>query len=100
MIVVSGGAPLQPGTVEWAVKLVEEVQTATRAEAGCISYTFYFGVTDPNALHVFEEWESEEALNSHLQQEYTQSFLASLGELVAGPPDVKRYDVNGVSKLI
>ena len=100
MIVVAGTAPLQAGAGEWAEKLIEEVVRETRKEAGCLSYTFYVTVGDPNTIHVFEEWESEEALNAHLQQEHTQRFLASIGELLAGAPDIKRYDVTAVSKLI
>ena len=100
MIVVAGTAPLQPGKGAQAEKLIEEVVRLTRAETGCHSYTFYTTVGDPNTIHVFEEWESDAALDAHMQQPHTQAFLAGLGELLSCPPDVKRYEVTAVTKLI
>ena len=62
MIVVSGGAPLQPGTAEWAAKLVEEVQAATRAEPGCMHYAFSFS---GNVAHCREGYVDAAALLAH-----------------------------------
>jgi quinol monooxygenase YgiN len=100
MIVVAGTAKLQSGARERADALIATVVTATRQEAGCASYTFYTEVGDPNTIHVFEEWESEKALVDHLAQPHTQAFLGAIGELLAAPPDIRRYDVTAVSKLI
>jgi quinol monooxygenase YgiN len=99
MVVVAGTAQLQPGTFGQAQTLIEEVVRLTRSEPGCISYTFYSTVGDPDTIHVFEEWESGEALNAHLQQKHTQDFLAAIGAHLAGPPDIKRYEVSSISSL-
>jgi quinol monooxygenase YgiN len=99
MVVVAGTASLRPGEGESAEKLIEEVVRLTRPEAGCLSYTFYYAIGDPNTIRVFEEWESEEALNAHLGQDHTQRFLASIGELVSSAPDVKRYFVDRIAPL-
>ena len=100
MVVVAGTARLQPGTGARAQQVIEEVVAKTRQEPGCYSYTFYIEVGDPNTLHVFEEWESNEALDAHIQREHTQRFLAALGELVAAPPDVNKYEISAVSRLL
>lgn len=99
MVVVAGTAKLKPEASEQARNLVDEVVRLTRPEPGCHSYTFYISLEDSNTIHVFEEWESDEALNSHLQQEHTQHFLESLAGLVSEPPDVKRYYVDRVTPL-
>lgn len=39
-------------------------------EDGCISYTYYFAVYDPNIILLVEEWESKEKQQYHLTQKH------------------------------
>lgn len=99
MIVVSGGVKLQAGRREQAAEVVRRVVEPTRDEHGCISYTFFTGIEDPDYLHVFEEWESEAALDAHLRTPHVVAFFAALPEVVAEAPVVKRYVVSEVKPL-
>jgi len=99
MIVVAGTIPIRPEAREEAVRAAVAVVAATKGEEGCIAYDFYADLADPCRFHVFEEWASPEALAAHLQQPHTQAFLASLGRLAAGPPNVKRYVVERTEPL-
>src|SRR5437588_34095 len=94
MIVVAGGVPILPDRKDAALAACLEVEAPTRLEDGCISYTYYFGISDPNYLHIFEEWESEDALNAHLQTAHTQKFLGGIGDFAAGMPVVNKYIVS------
>ena len=38
----------------------------SRAEAGCLEYTFAADPIDPSRVVLFERWESQEALDAHL----------------------------------
>jgi quinol monooxygenase YgiN len=100
MITVAGRIPIQPEMRELAVRATRMVTQATQMEAGCLQYHFYADLNDPNMFHVFEEWESLEALTVHLQQPHTVEFLSTIGGMAAGPPQVKRYTVSESVNLL
>jgi quinol monooxygenase YgiN len=39
---------------------------SSRAESGCLDYTFSADPLEPTRVLLFERWESQEALNAHL----------------------------------
>lgn len=100
MIVVSGFVDIQAQKREEAVEIVAAVVNATKLEAGCIRYDFYCDLADPCRFHVFEEWETDEALESHFQTKHMEIFLAHLNTLVSSEPAVYRYEVTGISQLL
>jgi quinol monooxygenase YgiN len=99
MIIVSGEIKITPTAREATLAAAREMALATQAEDGCISYMFYASVADENIIRVFEEWQSDEALQRHFETPHMAKFMAKLPELVAGPADVKRYEVNNVTSL-
>jgi quinol monooxygenase YgiN len=100
MILVSGRVPILPERRAEAVEAVHAVVSATQNEAGCIAYDFYADLADPNVFHVFEEWETMDALNAHLKQPHTVAFLQALPQYIAGPPVVKSYEVASAQSLL
>ncbi len=98
MIIVHGTIPLKPDCREEALRLARGMAEATRAELGCISYEFYVGLSDPNTLMLFQEWENMEALMAHFQTEHMEDFLQALPELVNGEIVTKRYAVQSVDE--
>ena len=98
MIIVHGNIPLKPESREEALKLAGVMATATQNEEGCISYDFYVGLSDPNTLLVFQEWESMDALMGHFQTEHMKSFLDELPDLVSGEIITRRYAVQTVEE--
>lgn len=68
--------------------------SATKSEKGCISYDFYLGLSDPDTLMVFQEWESMEALMEHLQTSHMEDFLRELPDVVSGEITTKRFAVH------
>jgi len=43
------------------------IAEATRVRAGCRRFEVYQATDDPNALMLVEEWESQEAMNTHIR---------------------------------
>ena len=66
---------------------------ATQAEPGCLSYDFYVGVSDPNTLLLFQEWESVEALQGHFDTDHMEEFLKVLPDVLDGEVATRRYEV-------
>ncbi|MFN8644243.1 MAG: putative quinol monooxygenase [Candidatus Binatia bacterium] len=73
---------------------------ASQAEAGCRAYAFYSDLEDPNLFIIFEEWESEAALQAHFKTPHMAEFNALIPQLVAGPLSINRYEVAAVVKMM
>ena len=93
MIIVHGTFPVKPEVREDALELMRQMATASREEAGCISYEFYVGVSDPNTLLLFQEWESVDALQGHFDTEHMEEFLSVLPNVLDGEVATRRYEV-------
>lgn len=96
MIIVHGTIPIRPECRDQALKLARGMTEATLAEPGCLSYDFYVGLSDPNTLMLFQEWESMEALMRHFQTPHMEEFLRALPEVVSGEITTRRYAVQSV----
>jgi quinol monooxygenase YgiN len=99
MIVIAGTIPVKPEAREEARKLAAMMEEATRKESGCLTYTFYADRNDPNTFFIFEEWESDEALAKHFQTEHMKQFLQQAPNMLAGPPNAKKYTVTSAAPL-
>lgn len=96
MIIVHGTIPIRPDCREQALRLARGMSEASRGEPGCLSYDFYIGLSDPNTLMVFQEWESMEALMRHLQTSHMEEFVRALPTVVSGEVTTRRYAVQSV----
>ncbi len=72
---MQGSIPIKSGQFDRALAMAHDLIAATRGKAGCITYEFYRGLSDPDTLVVFQEWESMEALVDHLSSPHLESFL-------------------------
>ena len=75
MIIVHGTFPVKSEVRDDALELMRQMAVASRAEDGCISYEFYIGLSDPNTLLLFQEWESVDALQGHFETDHMEDFL-------------------------
>ena len=98
MIIVHGTIPVRPECREEALSLARRMTEATQAEPGCISYDFYVGLSDPNTLMLFQEWENMDALMGHFQTDHMEEFLRELPKVVSGEITTRRYAVQSVDE--
>lgn len=75
--------------------LMKPCIAATRKEKGCIAYDLNRDPKDATKYHVYERWQSVAALEHHMQTEHIKTLLSKIGDVVAGPPEVKFYVVAG-----
>ncbi len=99
MIIVHGTFPVKPELREDALELMHKMAVASRAEQGCISYEFYIGLSDPNKLLLFQEWESVDALQGHFDTEHMEDFLKVLPEVLDGEVTTRRYEVRSPDEI-
>jgi quinol monooxygenase YgiN len=78
MIVISGTLTYVPESEDLVRAACIAVAEETRREEGCISYEFFADLTGPGRVHVFEEWESDEALAAHGASAHIAAFRDAL----------------------
>jgi quinol monooxygenase YgiN len=93
MIIVHGTFPVRAEVREDALELMRLMADASRSEQGCISYEFYIGLSDPNTLLLFQEWESVDALQGHFETAHMEEFLKHLPDVLDGEVATRRYEV-------
>jgi len=100
MIIVHGTFPIRAEVRDDALELMREMAHASREEDGCISYEFYVGLSDPNTLLLFQEWESVDALQGHFETDHMEDFLRVLPDVLDGEVATRRYEVKVSNDLI
>ena len=63
----------------------------TRHEPGCLRYELWQDLAEPTRFAMVEEWESEEALATHLAQPSLQEAVAALRPMAAEPIAMQRF---------
>lgn len=99
MIVLHASFPIQPDHRDDALELIEELVEKSQAEEGMIEYRATTDVTDSNVVRFFEQYEDEAALEAHQQTAHFQEFEETLPDLLAGEPEVIRFDVETATNL-
>jgi quinol monooxygenase YgiN len=79
MIIVKGEVRFGAGEIARLTPAFEENIRATRGEPGCAAYDYGVDLTDPNLLHVAEEWSGEDAVDAHMQSPHMGALMAELG---------------------
>ena len=89
MIQINGTIKLAPGTVANSPEVVEAIVAmvnASRAEDGCLDYTFAQDLADPDTLIIYERWRDEAALAEHFQSPH----MAEFQQVMAANPPLER----------
>lgn len=93
MIIVAGTLRIRPDQRRRAQRLARDMMRDSRAEAGCLEYTFSADLDDPELYWLYEAWESEEALAAHYQTAHMLAFREQLPELLTDDPDIQHFRV-------
>jgi len=98
MIIVAGEFVIAPEDAETARNAAIEVARETRKEPGCIAYRFYADLEEDGRHHVFEMWETLDALQKHFETPHLKAFRAKIAGLKVISREVKRYEAGtGIS---
>ncbi|MFZ5930463.1 MAG: putative quinol monooxygenase [Pseudomonadota bacterium] len=91
MLVISGEFRVATESRAIAVAAAIKVAQATRKEAGCLSYSFYSDLEDPNVFRIFEEWETEAALVAHFKTPHIAQFRTDMAHVTVLSRRIRRY---------
>jgi quinol monooxygenase YgiN len=88
------------GTIRLAADLLDAARPAmasmveaSRAEAGCLEYSYAEDVLDPGLIHVKERWTNRTALGGHFKSVHIANWRASWPSLGIGERNLHLYEV-------
>jgi quinol monooxygenase YgiN len=68
---------------------LKKLMSATLAEEGCLSYEVYECTDEKGQYTVIDQWESQDALNTHQKTPHYKYFMHIAPALLAGPIELK-----------
>jgi quinol monooxygenase YgiN len=98
MLIVGGDFQLDPEQREAFLASRVPAMEQSRAEPGCLEYTFAGDPVDPGRVILFERWESQEALDAHLKAMRSRP-QPSTPAPAPRSASVKLYDVSAERSL-
>jgi quinol monooxygenase YgiN len=99
MIVVVGRVQTDADRRAALIGVGQAVASASREEAGCISYRLYEDIERTNEFVFVEEWESRDALQQHFATEHVGEFMRAIPATIVAPPDVKFHTIASTMDL-
>jgi quinol monooxygenase YgiN len=93
VIVIAGRVAVHPDNVEAALPVAQTMMAETLKEPGCAAYKFSADLDAAGVFHIFEEWDSQEALDGHFASPHMAAFRSALGKFDVQELSVSRYDV-------
>lgn len=99
MLVIAGHIRLDPNKREGAVAAAKVMMEATRKEEGCAAYVFSADFEDDGVFRIFEQWESQEALDAHFKAPHMAAFQKAIPSFGIQEMSLQRYEVSSVGPL-
>lgn len=65
----------------------------TRLEDGCIDYEFHLDPQNPGRFMFYENWESREQWDAHMETDHIKGFIEIAGDLIANDVDLTHWDL-------
>lgn len=96
MIVVNGILKTSQEAISALQGAVATMETASRAEEGCLDYTFSIEMSDSTVIRITEKWENLESLQAHFNTPHMAEFQAAMGAYPPESMEAKFYEVEEI----
>ena len=92
-VLVAGTVRLPPGNLVRFRPHMDAMLAASRAEDGCVTYSYAVDVQDPGLIRVFEAWRDEAALQAHFETPHMAAWRAAWPEFGVSDRRLVAYEV-------
>jgi quinol monooxygenase YgiN len=99
MIVLHAVFPIDPDSLDEALNHARTLVEESNREEGMIDYRAATDVEDEATIRFFEQYEDDEAFEAHTQTDHFRAFEEALPDLLAGEPEVLRFEVESAVRL-
>jgi quinol monooxygenase YgiN len=93
MLIVAGTVHVDPAKTDAVMADAVVMMKATHAEEGNLAYVFSLDPIEPGLVHIFEKWETEEALAAHGAAPHMGEFRSKMGGWGVTGADLKKYEI-------
>jgi quinol monooxygenase YgiN len=91
MILITGGARIDPAHRAAALALAVEHSSRSRGEAGCLAHNCHVDAEDPDRIVFIERWADLAAVQAHFAVPESRRFVAELRALAIGEPEISLF---------
>lgn len=92
-IIMTVSFQLQADKRDEAIAAALAMQAETKLEPGCSEYRFWTAADDPDALGLFERWDTQEALDKHIATAHMAAFGHAMATVLDQQATLTRYEV-------
>ena len=100
MLIVLAEARLGEGALDAGREAMATMVAASRAEEGCLGYTYGTDVLDPHKLIIVEKWVDDAALAYHFQTPHMAAFQQALAGLEVEITELAKYQADDGSPVM
>ncbi|MCW2412892.1 MULTISPECIES: putative quinol monooxygenase [unclassified Sphingobium] len=93
MLILAGTVRLPPENLPAARPVIARMVAASRAEPGCIAYSFAEDLEEPGLLRIFEVFRDREAQQAHAASQHMKDWRATWEDLDIGDKQITHYEV-------
>ncbi|MEL6529948.1 MAG: putative quinol monooxygenase [Pseudomonadota bacterium] len=94
MIIITGTVRIPAGSIEKVKPAMEEMIAASRAERGCLAYSYALDVLDDGLVHVHEAWTDQVALDAHFETSHLKAWRAKWALLGISDRQLVAFEVD------
>ncbi len=91
MILIVAKSIVLDGKREGFLKAAKIMETESRKEDGCISYTLYEDIQEPQKFCCIEQWKDEKAVDAHNNSRHFQTMVPKMNQYKVVPTEVQLY---------
>lgn len=99
MLLIVGTIRIPPGSLDNARPAMTAMVNASRAEPGCVHYSYAEDVLEPGLIHVKELWHDRAALELHFSTDHIARWRASWPVIGVTDRQLKLFEI-GEAELI
>jgi quinol monooxygenase YgiN len=92
MLLIMGTVRIPDGGLDRARPAMAAMLAASRAEDGCLAYSYAQDVLDPCVIHISERWRDRAALEAHFRTPHMAEWRAQFGAIGITGRDLTLYE--------
>ena len=98
-VIIAGTVRVPPENAAALRPHQDAMLAASRAEDGCLSYSYAFDVQDPGLIRVFEAWRDQAAIDAHFQAPHMAEWRAAWPALGVTDRRLSLYEISAERAL-
>lgn len=92
-LVIAGTVRIPPENLGRFKPHMEKMLAASRAEDGCLVYSYAEDVAEPGLIRVFEAWRDQAALDAHFQTAHMADWRAAWPQFGVSDRRLSLYEI-------